>query len=93
MEDSQGKNKGGRPKGYAMKGKYGSGIKTKVVRVPEKIADNIVEILTNFEAIRGLVDDWDERVELAAGQSATGKPSPRYERAMQLLNELRGYLD
>jgi hypothetical protein len=64
-----------------------------VVRVPEKIADNIAEILANFEGIRALVDDWDERVEQAGEQSTTGKPSPRYDRAMQLLNELRGYLD
>jgi hypothetical protein len=64
-----------------------------VVRVPEKIADNIAEILANFEGIRALVDDWDERVEQAGEKSTTGKPSPRYDRAIQMLKELRGYLD
>jgi hypothetical protein len=92
MEVSEGKNKGGRPTGYAMKGKYGVGRKTKVVRVPVEVADNIVEILASFESIKQLVDDWDERVEIAGERSTTGRPSPRYEKALQLLQELREHL-
>ncbi len=83
----------GRPPGIPREGRYGTGCKTRVVRVPEKIADNIAEILANFEGIRALVDDWDERVEQAGEKSTTGKPSPRYDRAIQMLKELRGYLD
>jgi hypothetical protein len=93
MEESEIKNKGGRPRGYAMKGKYGVGRKTKVVRVPVEVADNIAPILASFDAIRAMVDDWDERVESAGERSTTGRPSPRYERALQLLQELREYLD
>jgi hypothetical protein len=90
MMDKRGK---GRPLGIPREGKYGMGCKTRVVRVPEAIADNIAEILASFDAIRVLADDWDDRIEVSAENSITGKPSPRYDRAVQLLMELRRYLD
>ena len=89
MSDS-GKARRGRPIGTPGGGKYGC--TTKVVRVPERVADNIKEILDSFEAIKALVDDWELRVQDAAHKSAKGSPSVRYERAMELLEELRRLL-
>jgi hypothetical protein len=82
----------GRPPGIAREGTYGTGVKTKVVRVPEEIADNIPEILAKFEQIKIFVDAWDDQIESAAKNSSVGKPSPRYDKAMIMLAELRSYL-
>lgn len=83
-------DKPGRPVGTPGGGKYGC--TTKVVRVPVKVADNIKDILDSFEAIRELVDDWESKIEDAANNSKYGKPSPRYEKAMQLMEELRSLI-
>lgn len=77
------KKKRGHQKGVAMEGKYGLGVKTKVVRVPENIANNIAEILESFGDIKKLCDDWDEKAESS---------SPRYDHARKLLMELREHL-
>lgn len=82
----------GRPAGIPREGTYGTGIKTKVVRVPEEIANNIPEILAKFEQIKTFVDSWENQIEMAANHSTKGKPSPRYDKAMVMLAELRQYL-
>lgn len=92
IKDNKEGKKRGRPAGIPREGKYGTGIKTKLVRVPETIADNIAEILGTFEQIKILIDDWDAKISEASEKSKTGKPSPRYERAQELLAELRNYL-
>ncbi|BAZ14693.1 hypothetical protein NIES4071_65370 [Calothrix sp. NIES-4071] len=84
--------KRGRPQGIPREGGYGTGVKTKVVRVPEAVADNIKEILSSFEQIKVLVDSWGEAINEATTKSSVGKPSPRYDQAIKLLEELRGYL-
>lgn len=82
----------GRPSGIPRQGTYGYGKKTKVVRVPEEISENIPEILKQFEQIKEFVDSWDSQIELAAQSSSKGKPSPRYDKAKVMLSELRQYL-
>ncbi len=69
--------KRGRPLGIPREGNYGTGVKTKVVRVPEAVADNIKEVLASFEQVKVLVDSWDEAIADAANKSTVGKPSPR----------------
>lgn len=83
-------NRPGRPLGTPGGGKYGC--TTKVVRVPVTVAANIKDILDNFEAIKELVDDWENRIDVAAESSKYGKPSPRYEKAMELIEELRSLI-
>lgn len=87
-----GKKGRGRPSGIPREGTYGTGVKTKVVRVPEDIAKNIPQILAKFEQIKVFCDSWDEQIEYAAQSSTKGKPSPRYDKAMVMLAELREYL-
>lgn len=76
--------KRGHQNGVPMPGKYGLGVRTKTVRVPETIADNIKDVLESFDAIKTLVDDWQENVEHTT--------SPRYDQAKKLLVELRKLL-
>ena len=90
MADTVEKKRRGRPVGTPGGGKYGC--KTKVVRVPQEVADNIQDILASFDGIKELVDHWEDKVDDSAEKSKYGKPSPRYEKAMELLTELRGLL-
>jgi len=92
VDDDNLKPRRGRPSGIPREGRYGKGIKTKVVRVPETVADNIAEILAKFEQIKTFVDEWDKTISQAAEHSKTGKPSPRYDKAVTMLKELRNYL-
>lgn len=80
----------GRPKGTPGGGKFGC--KTKVVRVPETVADNIADILTTFDAVKELVDHWEDIIENATEKSKHSKPPARYENAVKLLHELRALI-
>jgi hypothetical protein len=86
------KKKRGRPSGIPREGTYGTGVKTKLVRVPIAIAPNIPEILAKFEQIKAFVDEWDKQIGDSASKSSVGKPSPRYDKAMVMLTELRSFL-
>jgi hypothetical protein len=86
-EHVNGARKRGRPVGTPGCSKYGG--RTKVVRVPEELADDISQILRFREDVLALLDDWDERIRTAQSESKSGLPSPRYERALQLMQELR----
>jgi hypothetical protein len=79
----------GRPSGIPRDGGWGTGVKTKTVRVPVAIAGCIKAELAALVAVRSLVADWDARVADACAVSSQGKPSPRYEQALVLLAELR----
>ena len=87
QENVNGVRKRGRPVGTPGCSKYGG--RTKVVRVPEELADDIEHRLNFKAAVMALLDDWDERIHTAQTESKTGFPSPRYERALQLMQELR----
>ncbi len=81
----------GRPLGTAGGGRYGC--KTKVVRVPEAVADNIAEILRSFEDIKGTLDTWESEIETSMERSKNAQPSERYKKAMKMLQDLRACLD
>ena len=86
------KNPGGRPPGIPREGKYGLGVKTKLVRVPVELAPKIPLILSSHESIKMAIVDWELRIQESAKKSKHGIPSPRYEKAIELLQELRTYL-
>ena len=77
------KRGGARPGAGRKKGTQGTyGCATKVVRVPEDIAPQLPELLTNIEQLRELLNDWEKE--------ASKSTSPRYDRARKLIAEIRG---
>jgi hypothetical protein len=77
------KRGGARPGAGRKKGTQGTyGCATKIVRVPEEIAPQLPELLTNLEQLRELLNDWE--------QEASNSTSPRYDRARKLIAEIRG---
>ena len=77
------KRGGARPGAGRKKGTQGTyGCATKVVRVPEEIAPQLPELLSNIEQLRELLTDWEKE----ANQST----SPRYDRARKLIAEIKG---
>jgi hypothetical protein len=85
------KSKRGRPVGTPGGGNYNC--KTKLVRVPVEDAPNIVKIIALKSSLESLLTDWDDRVKTAASQSKNSRPSPRYEQALILLQELKAILE
>ncbi len=79
----------GRPSGIPRESGWGSGIKTKPVRVPVELAGKLRAELDALEAVRMLVADWEVIITDAESASSYGEPSPRYEKALVLLAELR----
>jgi hypothetical protein len=77
------KRGGARPGAGRKKGTQGTyGCATKVIRVPEAIASELPELITNLEQLRELLTDWEKE--------ASNSTSPRYDRARKLLAEIRG---
>lgn len=72
----------GRPKGIKRAGTYGNGVATKPVRVPTELAENLPEMIQNFQQLKELLTDWEAE--------ANASTSPRYGRAKKLLSEIRG---
>jgi hypothetical protein len=77
------KRGGYRPNAGRKKGTQGTyGCATKVVRVPEEIAPQLPELLSNIDQLRELLGDWESE--------AAKSTSPRYDRARKLIAEIRG---
>jgi hypothetical protein len=77
------KRGGARPGAGRKKGTQGTyGCATKVIRVPEAIASELPELITNLEQLREVLTDWEKE--------ASNSTSPRYDRARKLLAEIRG---
>jgi len=72
------KHPGGRPKGIPREGNYGKGIQTETMRVPAG----------QQERIRRLLQEMPQLLEKWESKCATSS-SPRYERAKELLEELK----
>ena len=71
----------GCPKGTTRAGNYGQGVKTKPVRVPVDIADQLPEMLQNLSQLKDLLADWEKE--------ANNSTSPRYDRARKLISEIK----
>lgn len=71
----------GCPKGTQRAGTYGQGVKTKPVRVPTDLADQLPEMLQNLTQLKDLLADWEKE--------ANNSTSPRYDRARKLIAEIK----
>lgn len=84
------RKRGGRRPGAGGKGgspaKYG--MKTKVVRVPEAIADCVPALLNAVESVDRLVKLYDSRVEESRNRTASGQPAERYKYLDEFLSQL-----
>lgn len=80
------KRKAGRPKGIGREGTYGTGVSTKVRRVPAHLADKIGDIIGTLDTLQAFVHAWEKQIE-------NSQTSPRYEQAKIMLDELKDILD
>jgi hypothetical protein len=71
----------GCPKGTLRAGTYGQGVKTKAVRVPTNLADQLPEMIQNLTQLKDLLADWEKE--------ANNSTSPRYDRARTLIAEIK----
>jgi hypothetical protein len=71
----------GCPRGTLKVGTYGQGVKTKPVRVPTDLADQLPEMLQNLTQLKDLLADWEKE--------AASSTSPRYDRARKLIAEIK----
>lgn len=85
--------KRGRPAGIPREGKYGTGVKTKTVRVPEYQADRIDAVFKNLEQVKVLIESWELKISQAASESKTGSSPRTYEQAVRLIEELKHCLE
>lgn len=99
LESKKGTGRGGpRPgagtkspqKNGAYKGmgsKYGES--TKVVRVPTSRFHQVDTCIEALDTIDGILQAWQSQIEVATQDSVTGKTPRTYDKAMQLIQELR----
>lgn len=84
------KKRGGRRPGAGGQGgspsKYG--IKTKVVRVPERIADLIPDLIDSLEGLQNTIDFYSEQVEESRSISSNNQPSERYKKVQEFIQQL-----
>jgi hypothetical protein len=82
----------GRPKGHVPgNAKYGE--KTVPVRVPVSLAGRIDEVLELFERLENdVIENWENKIAEAKQTSITGKIPRTYDKAKELLEEVRGLL-
>jgi hypothetical protein len=71
----------GCPKGTLRAGTYGQGVKTKPVRVPISLANQLPDMLQNLTQLKDLLADWEKE--------ANNSTSPRYDRAKKLIAEIK----
>ena len=57
------------------------GVRTKPVRVPTDLADQLPEMLQNLTQLKDLLADWEKE--------ANNSTSPRYDRARKLIAEIK----
>lgn len=89
------KGTGGKREGAGRKpgsGKWGEE-KTTIARIPISIASNAEKIYEAMQTIEGIINAWEWETENAKNLSITGKIPRTYDKAKELLRELKEELN